>query len=83
MGVRGQERGFVEPLEEYYIRIVSCSQIEDDKRLPLLVDALSQVNMAVSNGITSGSGAKKNELIQYAKEKLGSKTGIRYKFSES
>ncbi len=80
MGVRGQERGFVEPLEEYYIRIVSCSQIEDDKRLSLLVDALSQVEHGCIEWDHIGSGAKKNDLIQYAKEKLGSKTGIRYKF---
>ena len=80
IGVRSQERGYQEPLEEYYIRIVSCSQIEDNKRLTLLVDALSQVEHGCIEWDHIGSGAKKNQLIQYAKRKLGNKTGIRYKF---
>lgn len=80
IGVCGQERDSLEPLEECYIRIVSNSQIEDDKRLSLLIDALSQVEHGCIEWDHIGSGAKKNELIQYAKEKLGGKTGIRYKF---
>jgi len=68
------------PLEEYYIRIVSCSPIEEDKRLKLLIDALSNVNFGCIEWDHIGSGSGKNELMEYAKEKLGSKEGVRYKF---
>ncbi|MEG2597490.1 MAG: glycosyltransferase, partial [Oscillospiraceae bacterium] len=79
-GVRTQKRDFLEPFEEYHIRIVSNCPMEEDKRLALIVDALSLVEHGGVEWDHIGGGEKKNELIQYAKEKLDGKVGIRYKF---
>ncbi len=80
ISVKGGETSDKIPLEEYCIRIVSCSPIEEDKRLKFLIDALSRVNFGCIEWDHIGSGTGKNELMQYAKEKLGNKEGIRYKF---
>lgn len=80
IGVYGGEITEKIPLEEYYIRLVSVSPIEEDKRLKFLIDGLSEVKNGCIEWDHIGSGTGKNELMQYAKEKLDGKEGIRYKF---
>ncbi|MGI5893918.1 MAG: glycosyltransferase [Candidatus Merdivicinus sp.] len=80
LGVPGQEREPLEPLPEFFLRVVTCSPIEKDKRLNLLVDALSRVEGGCIEWVHIGTGSKQKELSEYVRTKLGEKKGIRCRF---
>lgn len=80
IGVYGGEKTNQPPIDDYYIRIVSCSPIEENKRLKFLIDALSELNFGCVEWDHIGSGTDKNDVMEYAKEKLDQKEGVRYKF---
>ncbi len=79
-GVYPGEESRALPPTEYFLRMVSCCPIEDDKRLTLIADALSEVESGAIEWVHIGTGSRKNELAAYCEEKLGQKEGIRYKF---
>lgn len=80
LGVPGQEKGEVSPLPEFFLRIVTCSPIEKDKRLKLVVDALAQVEGGCIEWVHIGTGSLQKELSEYARTKLADKKGIRFRF---
>lgn len=80
LGVPGQEREDLAPLPDFYLRIVTCCPMEDSKRLPFLIDALSMVRSGGVEWIHIGSGSKRQEIQDYAQKQLGDKNGVRYKF---
>lgn len=80
MGVFTQQRDPSLLPTEFILRLVTCCPMEEDKRLPLLIDGLSMIQSGFVEWVHIGSGSKKNEVIAYAAEKLDNKTGVRYKF---
>lgn len=80
IGVPGQDKEPLEPLPEFFLRIVTCSPTEPDKRLNLVVDALSQVTSGCIEWVHIGTGSKQEELMDYAKQKLADHKGIRCRF---
>lgn len=80
IGVPGQEREPLDPLPEFFLRIVTCSPTEPDKRLKLVADALTQVTGGCIEWVHIGTGSMQQELMDYAKEKLQDRKGIRCRF---
>ncbi len=80
LGVPGQEREPLEPLPDFYLRVVTCCPMEADKRLPFLIDALSGIRTGCVEWVHIGTGSKRQEILDYAEKKLGDKNGVRYKF---
>ncbi len=80
LGVPGQEREDLEPLPEFFLRIVTCSPTEPDKRLKLLIDALATVESGCIEWVHIGTGSQQKEIMEYAKTRLSEKKGIRCRF---
>ena len=80
LGVPGQERPPLDPLPEFFLRVVTCSPTEKDKRLKLLVDALARVQGGCIEWVHIGDGSQQQELVNYAKSVLADKRGIRFRF---
>lgn len=80
LGVPGQKREDLEPLPDFYLRIVTCCPMEADKRLPLIIDALSGINTGCVEWVHIGTGSQRQKIMEYAEKQLGGKTGVRYKF---
>ena len=80
LGVPGQEREQLDPLPEFFLRVVTCSPTEKDKRLKLLVDALARVQGGCIEWVHIGDGSEQQELVSYAKSVLAEKKGIRCRF---
>ena len=80
MGVPAQELLPLSPLPEFSLRVVTCCAMEADKRLPLIIDALSGLNSGCVEWIHIGTGSKRQEITAYAQQKLAGKNGVRYKF---
>ena len=68
------------PPQEFFLRMVTCCPMEPDKRLELIIDALSLTNGCVIEWDHIGTGSQRNDLFRYAEQKLENKNGIRYKF---
>ena len=80
IGVPGQEKEPLDPLPEFFLRVVTCSPTEPDKRLKLIVDALALVTSGCIEWVHIGTGSKQQELVDYAREKLADHKGIRCRF---
>ena len=68
------------PEEDYVLQIVTCSPIEDDKRLPLLIEAMSRMKVGVFEWVHIGDGSQREAVEKLAQEKLGDKPGVKYQF---
>jgi glycosyltransferase involved in cell wall biosynthesis len=60
--------------------LVSCSFLLPVKRIHLLIDALSCIDLVKISWIHIGDGPLRAALENYAAEKLGQKTSLRYQF---
>ena len=60
--------------------VVSCSSIDQYKRIHLIIDALALVNEYKLKWIHFGDGVLSDEVKAYAKTRLASKTNIIYEF---
>ena len=68
------------PEEDYVLQIVTCSPVEEDKRLPLLIEAMSRMKVGVFEWVHIGDGSQREAVEKLAAEKLGDKPGIKYQF---
>lgn len=68
------------PEEDYVLQIVTCSPVEADKRLPLLIEAMSRMKVGVFEWVHIGDGSQREAVEKLAAEKLGDKPGIQYRF---
>lgn len=67
-------------MDDYLLRIVSCSPIEKDKRLDLLIEGIAGMEAGCVEWVHIGDGSDRERILQLAREKLGEKPGIRYRF---
>lgn len=71
----------LEPPEgDYLLRIVTCSPIEEDKRLPLLIEAIAAMKIGCLEWVHIGDGTQRDAVLELARQKLENKPGIRYEF---
>lgn len=80
LGVPGPEVLLEPPEEDYLLRIVTCSPIEEDKRLTLLIDAIAGMKIGCLDWVHIGDGSQREKVLEYARDKLENKPGIRYEF---
>ncbi len=80
LGVPGPEVLLEPPEEDYLLRIVTCSPIEEDKRLTLLIDAIAGMKIGCLDWVHIGDGSEREKVLEYARDKLENKPGIRYEF---
>lgn len=66
--------------DEFLLRVVSCSPIEVDKRLDLLVEGIAGMEHGCLEWVHIGDGSDRERILALAQEKLGNKPGIRYSF---
>ena len=80
LGVPGPEVLLEPPEEDYLLRIVTCSPIEEDKRLTLLIDAIAGMKIGCLDWVHIGDGSEREKVLEYARDRLENKPGIRYEF---
>lgn len=80
LGVPGPEILLEPPEEDYLLRIVTCSPIEEDKRLSLLIEAISAMKVGCLEWVHIGDGSQREAVLELARQKLENKPGIRYEF---
>lgn len=80
LGVPGPEILLDPPENDYLLRIVTCSPIEEDKRLPLLIEAIAAMKIGCLEWVHIGDGAQREAVLELARQKLENKPGIRYEF---
>ena len=66
--------------DEFLLRVLSCSPIEPDKRLDLLIDGIAGMEHGCLEWIHIGDGSDRERILHMAADKLGDKPGIRYRF---
>lgn len=66
--------------DEFLLKLVTCSPIEKDKRLDLLIDGIAGIEHGCIEWVHIGDGSDRERILDYAKEKLAAKTGVRYRF---
>ncbi len=66
--------------DEYLLRVVSCSPIEPDKRLDLLIEGIAGMEQGCLEWVHIGDGSDRKRILALAHQKLDSKPGIRYHF---
>lgn len=67
-------------IKTHILDLVSCSNVVSLKRIHLIIEALSLVNELEIHWQHFGDGAEMSVIKKYAKEKLISKSNIRYTF---
>ncbi len=80
LGVPEPEVLLEPPENDYLLRIVTCSPIEEDKRLPLLIEAISAMKFGCLEWVHIGDGSQREAVLELARQKLENKPGIRYEF---
>ncbi len=80
MGVPGPEVLLDPPEEDYQLRIVTCSPIEEDKRLSLLIDAMADMRTGQLEWVHIGDGSQRDAVVRQARRKLENKPGVKYEF---
>ena len=80
LGVPGPEVLLDPPEGDYQLRIVTCSPIEEDKRLPLLIEAMANMKAGSLEWVHIGDGSRREEVLRLARRKLENKPGIKYEF---
>lgn len=80
LGVPGPDVLLEPPENDYLLRIVTCSPIEEDKRLPLLIEAMSAMKVGCLEWVHIGDGSQRDAVLELARQKLENKPGIRYEF---
>ena len=66
--------------DEFLLRMVTCSPIEKDKRLDLLIEGIAGVEHGCIEWVHIGDGTDREHILDLAREKLGNKAGVRYRF---
>ena len=66
--------------DEFLLKLVTCSPIEKDKRLDLLIEGIAGIEHGCIEWVHIGDGTDRERILDLAREKLGSKPGIRYRF---
>ncbi len=66
--------------ENNTLKIVSCSNVIDLKRLDIIINALFQIDSININWLHIGSGEKLEEIKKLAQQKLSSKKNITFEF---
>lgn len=69
-----------ESTERNMINIVSCSNVIQLKRLDLIIDTLSVIDFCEISWVHFGDGDLMERIQNYARDKLSSKSNIRYDF---
>lgn len=69
-----------DPSEKSRINIVSCSNVIQLKRLDLIIDTLNVVDFCEISWVHFGDGDFMERILDYAREKLSSKSNIHYDF---
>lgn len=78
LGVRAQE---CIPYQNHIgMKIVSCSRLVPLKRVDKIIEALSIINNVDVEWTHIGDGANRHNIMKKAKQMLGGKTNITYKF---
>ncbi|MBQ4051257.1 MAG: glycosyltransferase [Oscillospiraceae bacterium] len=80
LGVPGPLKKQPPASDEFLLRLVTCSPIEKDKRLDLLIEGIAGVEHGCIEWVHIGDGTDRERILSLAREKLGSKPGIRYRF---
>ncbi len=68
------------PEGDYALQIVTCSPVEEDKRLPLLIEAMSRMKTGVFDWVHIGEGSQREAVEKLAHEKLDGKPGVSFRF---
>lgn len=66
--------------DEFLLRLVTCSPIEKDKRLDLLIEGIAGIEHGCIEWVHIGDGTDRERILDLAREKLSGKAGIRYRF---
>lgn len=67
--------------KENTLRLVSCSNMVEVKRIDIIIDALSKIDNMNIEWTHMGGGWLEEQLKAYAQEKLGEKSNIRFGFT--